>query len=285
MLNPKKDEAYLFGPFAGELAWEFFRFAPYVIHLKKKNPNVKIIVLTRRERFDLYGKYADILVPLYINDDKKYEQSAFGLLKYNIDYYETIAKYFFEKYDKDYKILNHFYPNIRSWQRKIKWQFPRIEMDYDFNVRNVNNQIVDSIVGNYVNMGFVDKGYKYRTNNYLTIHYEDFITNVIEQVDNKRSTFLGCLISLLKRVEFTVGNLKSYVSHLSILLNNPLISIDEKLTDDAIHLLNPLNTPIIKCSDVEEGVNCYEDNFRFTKRWSWKQWGVLNTSEVWKHVS
>jgi len=266
----RKYKAYLFGPFVGELTWEFFRFAPYVIHLKKENPDVKIIVLTRQERFDLYGKYANILVPLRINDDKKYEQSEFGLLKYNIDSYETVAKYFFEKYNKDYKILNHFYPKIRSWQKKIKWQFSRIEMNYNFNVRKTNNEIVDSIIGNYVNMVFVDKGYEYRTNNYLTIYYEDFITNVVEQVDNIRSTFLGCLISLLKRVEFTVGNLESYISHLSILLNTPLISIDEKLTDDAIHLLNPLNTSIIKCSDVEEGVNCYEDNFRSTERRAWE---------------
>ena len=284
-LNPKKGEAYLFGPFAGELTWEFFRFAPYAIHLKKENPYAKIIVLTRQERFDLYGKYVDILVPLRIKDDKKYTQSAFGLLGYDINYYETISKFFIEKYNKEYNVIEHFYPNIRSWQRKIKWQFPRIEMDYDFEVRKRNDEIVDSIVGNYVNMVFVDKGYKYRTNNYLTIQYEDFITSVIEQVDNIKSTFLGCLISLLKRVEFTVGNLESYSSHLSILLKTPLISIDEKLMDDGIHLLNPLNTPIVKCSDVEEGVNCYENNFRSTKRWSWKQWGFLNTSEVWKHVS
>ena len=146
-LNPKKGEAYLFGPFVGELAWEFFRFAPYAIHLKKENPNVKIIVLTRQERFDLYGKYSDILVPLRITDDKTYTQSAFGLLGYDINYYETISKFFAEKYNKEYEIIGHFYPNIKPWQRKIKWQFPRIKMDYDFNVRNTNNEIVDSIVG------------------------------------------------------------------------------------------------------------------------------------------
>jgi len=61
-LKPKKPKAFLFGPFLGELSWEFYRFAPYAIYLKKHNPDVNIIVLTRKERFDLYGIYADIII-------------------------------------------------------------------------------------------------------------------------------------------------------------------------------------------------------------------------------
>jgi len=56
------DKAYLFGPFFGELSWEYFRFAPYAIYLKKISPDIKMIVFTRPSRFDLYGQYADILV-------------------------------------------------------------------------------------------------------------------------------------------------------------------------------------------------------------------------------
>ena len=66
--NQKNPKAVLFGPFLGELSWEFYRFAPYAIYLKKRNPDIKLIVLTRKERFDLYGKHADILIPLRIKN-------------------------------------------------------------------------------------------------------------------------------------------------------------------------------------------------------------------------
>ena len=36
-----KRSAILVGPFVGELEWEMYRFAPYLIHLKKENPKYK----------------------------------------------------------------------------------------------------------------------------------------------------------------------------------------------------------------------------------------------------
>ena len=95
----KKGKAYLFGPFAGEVDWEFYRFAPHSIYLKKQDPTIKIIVLTRKERFDLYGKYANILVPLNIKNENEYKSSAFGLIDYKTEYYYTIKKFFYEKYN------------------------------------------------------------------------------------------------------------------------------------------------------------------------------------------
>ena len=59
-----KKSIALFGPFIGSLSWEFYRFAPLMIFLKRLYPDKKIAVLTRPERFDLYGQYADYLIPL-----------------------------------------------------------------------------------------------------------------------------------------------------------------------------------------------------------------------------
>jgi hypothetical protein len=69
-----KEKAILCGPFFGELWWEIFRFAPYVLWKKVKyykDQDVKLIIFTRPERFDIYGQYASILVPLRINGDNE----------------------------------------------------------------------------------------------------------------------------------------------------------------------------------------------------------------------
>lgn len=258
----KNKGAYLFGPFIGEVTWEFFRFAPYSIYKKKIDSSSKLIVLTRKSRFDFYGKYSDILVPLdlVINDSEK-KQSEFGVIGYSKEYYDSIANHFFEKYKNEYEILGHFYPRIEEWKRKIKWQFPRDKMDYNFLPRKLNDELIDKFIGNYINIVFVDRGYKFETQDYLAINFDDFIQYVSENIDNIKATFYGCLISLLKRVDFTIGNLKNEASFLSILLGKPLISVNETLSYDSVRLLNPLNVPIINCSNAEEGVKIYENNF------------------------
>jgi len=285
--KPKsKGEAYLFGPFVGEVGWEFYRFAPHAIYLKKRDPSVKIIVLTRKERFDLYGRYASTLVPLNIKDEKKYKPSEFGLLDYKTEYYDTIKKFFFEKYNRDYEILDHFCPFINSWRRKIKWQLSRNQMDYNFLPRNKNIKIVSDIIGDYSNMTYIESKYsKELPGGYMNITSDDFLSRVINQVDNMRSTHLGCLIAFLSQVEFVVGNLNSSFSHLALLLKVPLISVNEELSDDAIKLLNPLGTMVIRCSDIKEGVRIYENHFRSTKSWPRKQWGVFNFNKIREHSS
>ena len=78
-----KPFAVLFGPFVGELYWEAGRFAPMLPYYReqyKNKKNVKFIVLTREDRFDLYGKYADILVPLRVpGDEEKKTPECFRL--------------------------------------------------------------------------------------------------------------------------------------------------------------------------------------------------------------
>ena len=71
--------AMLFGPFIGSLSWELYYFVPYMIYMKKHNPAYETIVYTRSERFDLYGTYGDILVPLRIKNDRNCIQHRFTI--------------------------------------------------------------------------------------------------------------------------------------------------------------------------------------------------------------
>lgn len=146
------DKAVLFGPFVGELYWEAGRFAPllpYYKFKKFKNQDIKFIVLTREERFDLYGRYADILVPLKIPGDYiDKSPNCFKLdgLK-NYEYIE-LAKKFKEKYSKRYKIIEHLYPDAQKRYYTNKNQFPRNQMIYDYKPRKQNYKLVDSYLPN-----------------------------------------------------------------------------------------------------------------------------------------
>jgi len=217
MLN----KAYLFGPFLGELSWEYFRFAPYAIYLKKISPNIKMIVFTRPSRFDLYGQYADILVPLRIPYEEDYKQSAFNLMKYRDSFYERMEKNFESYYEKKYRIMAHHCPDIRT-----------------------------------------SKEYNYISDDYNMINLSDFKEEIKDQVDDKNITYLGCLIELIKKSTFIVSTLTQDVGHLAILLGKPLIYLNRRIKKDAVQLMNPLNTPIIDCKSVGEGVEIYEKDLK-----------------------
>lgn len=252
-----KDKAFLFGPFFGELSWEYFRFAPYAIYLKKNNPDVKVIVLTRPERFDLYGRYSDILVPLKIGDSCK--QRAFGLVGFNTSYANQLSQAFEMQYKKEYSI-ERFCPDFSSIRYNLKWQFPRSCMDYDFIPRKKHSKVVSHVVKGE-KIVLVDEGYDFSSEEYNIIKIEKYLQSVMCYIDNKRITYIGCLIELIKRSLFVVSNLKSDVGRLSILLKKPLIYLNREMSYDSISLLNPYKTPIIDCSSILEGVKYYEDNF------------------------
>lgn len=246
-----KKPAYLFGPFVGDLSWEFYRFAPFAIHIKKEHPNISMIVFTRQSNFDLYGIYADILVPLRMPNDCNLKRDCFTLESLKIRDYKRIARSFVSQYKKKYEILEHYYPDIDSWRYKLKWQFSRRLMDYDFKPREKNKQIarrfvknnniiLDSCVGN--------------CNIPEVVNSCDLFAKIINQVNDYDVTTIGCLIEALKICKFVVGNLESVLSHLAILLKKPLICIDNKMTIDSINLLNPFKIPILFEKDIKEGI-------------------------------
>jgi hypothetical protein len=133
------ETAVLFGPFVGEMYWEAGRFAPLLPFLKAKKykgQKIKYIVWTREERFDLYGVYADILIPLRIDGDyRRHQPNCFRLNGLKPGEYEDMAKEFKKKYSKRFKIKEHFFPDVRKARFGSKNQFPTIRMIFKYKPR------------------------------------------------------------------------------------------------------------------------------------------------------
>ena len=256
----RKNKAYLFGPFFGELSWEYYRFAPYAIHLKKENPDIKLIVMTRPQRFDLYGQYADVLVPLKIENEHVYQQQAFKLLGFDLAVHKQICDMFRITYKKKYILEDVFVPDVSSLRYNLKWQFPRGKMDYDFSPRKSCLNIIKKFYRKKENV-LVDFDYEFKNQKYNIIQTRHFqrMTSMLTSSDTSTS-YIGCLIEMIKHSKFVISHLTSDVAKLALLLKVPLIYPNREMTIDNVNLLNPLNTPIIDCESVEEGVRIYENN-------------------------
>jgi hypothetical protein len=143
-----KKFAVLMGPFVGELYWEGGRFAPMLPHMIKhefkKRDDISYIILTRKERFDLYGKYADILVPLRIPGDyETLSPNCFRLNGLKGDQYKEIAEKFKNRYKERFQIIKHLYPDISKAQYVNKNQFNRNKMFYSYAPRSDNYKLVN----------------------------------------------------------------------------------------------------------------------------------------------
>ncbi len=254
---------FLFGPFIGSLEWEMLYFAPFCIYTKRKNPKSQIAVFTRPERFDLYGRYVDFLIPLYFDDNNS---EMFRDTEITNDEYIKMSEKFKSKYSGKFKIENHFFPRIHSFNYKVKWQFPRSKMLYDFLPRRDNEAFIhDTLKYDKKNIfidfdaikkiSILDKVFEvmFKENN------ERFIINSSENVNIKRKniqiskiqesknlTKLGCIIESLKLSSLSIGNLNSDITKLSLLLKKPTILINEKCTNDQISLINPMKTKIFR---------------------------------------
>jgi hypothetical protein len=255
----KSKKAFIFGPFIGELYWEMFRFAPYAISLKKRFPNYHLIVFTRNRSFDLYGKYASVLVPLVINEGL-YKEEGFKIKGYDVEEYKYLCEYIKRKYEKRYKILDHHAPQILGFMYKVKWQFPRLYMDYDFRPRSENSEIINEVYGDLVNMVVTDNE-DIELENYDVISRDKFFKGIEEKCTEK-SSIVGCSIELVKKCHFVISNFNRSLARLAVLSGVPVIAVKETYTDDAIYLMNPLQTKVFKCDTVEEGVEKYEDYVR-----------------------
>ena len=136
------------GPFVGEFYWEAGRFAPMLPAMRArefKNRDVKFIVFTRSERFDLYGKYADVLIPMKIENDYITKMpECFRLIGFAKPKVEELAAKFRNKYKNEkYNILRHIYPDVAKGRFVNKNQFPKNRMLYKFEPRDENYTLVD----------------------------------------------------------------------------------------------------------------------------------------------
>jgi len=142
-----KKDAILLGPFVGELYWETARFAPLISYLKNrefKKRDITYIVLTRPDRFDLYGKYADILVPLNIEGDyiNKFP-NCFRLNNFSNTNYQKIANKFKSKYAERFNIIRHIFPDVTGKKFMNKNQYPKQKMIFNYQPRKENYDIVN----------------------------------------------------------------------------------------------------------------------------------------------
>lgn len=163
-----KENAILFGPIVGEFGWEHQRFAPLLPYMKRKKykkKKIKCIILTREERFDLYGKYADILVPLRIPGDyEKYMPNCYRLDDFPLKEYEKIAQNFYNKYSKTFNILGHLYPKVKKKQFLQKNQFPQSQMTFEYAPRQRNYELIDDYLPKSLNKPIVILAPRYRNN-------------------------------------------------------------------------------------------------------------------------
>lgn len=149
----EKPNAILMGPCVGELYWEAGRFAPMLTFMVQKEfrgrKDIAYIILSREDRFDLYGRNADILVPLRINNDyEKLTPECFRLLGFSLDKYQEVIKAFRDKYSTRFHIIKHIYPDISKKLYANKNQFPSKRMIYNYYPRRENYDLVEEYVPN-----------------------------------------------------------------------------------------------------------------------------------------
>ena len=146
-----KEKAILVGPIFSELYWEVGRFVPHIIYKRLKQYNssdIKFIVMTRPDRFDAYGKYADILVPLIIKNEENYQQDCFRLSKFPDELFSEILKTFYIHFSEKYYILEHILPDISGTMWKNKHQFHKSQMIYNYLPRQKNLELVNKYIPN-----------------------------------------------------------------------------------------------------------------------------------------
>jgi hypothetical protein len=163
-----KEDAILLGPCVSEFYWEAGRFAPLLPFMRKSYSKIskhpKFIVLTREERFDLYGRFADILVPLKIDGDyTKYAPNCYRLNDFPHEHYEKIASDFYKKYEERFNILDHLYPKVDGKHFLNKNQFQINRMIFSYAPRQENYDLVDSYLPK--DKAIVILSSRYRNNN------------------------------------------------------------------------------------------------------------------------
>jgi hypothetical protein len=246
-----KEKAILLGPCVGEFFWEFFRFAPLLpyFRLKKyRGQKIKYIILTREERFDIYGRLAHILVPLNIpNDYKKMWPNCYRLMGLAMDEYARIAKIFKQKYKDQYHIIEHIYPDIRKAVYCQKNQYPPKRMLYEWYPRTRNEELVESYLPKGKPIVIISSRYRGDLKRNWP-HWSTFFDMVAndaylmkkfnfilcgkkgEYIPDKKGRFLdindiqidgdsslaGLLMAIMSRAHFTVGS-QSAIPNISLL--------------------------------------------------------------------
>jgi len=276
-------ELLLCGPFVGSLSHEYKFFSSHVMWLKMNRPDLKLAVFTRPERFDLYGEYANYLIPLRIENDKEKDQIFYKSKIIHIDDYELMIKKIYLMYSKRFDTIHHIYPNIKNFFYKVKYQFQRNQVLYDLQPRKENILVVNNLLKNKspiliilpknnqelfgeinkiiqknTNLLFMQSQFNQRDkpvlsqnkliNNYLFITDCDLSEKFYYNINNLKiieneTSTIGYLIEIIKKSKFVIAP-KGDITNLSLLLKIPTIIIGKKSK-----IFNPLNTENIFCEE------------------------------------
>ena len=247
-------ENYLFGPFVGETTYELNYFVGHAIYLRKRDLRNRIIVLTRKENFDLYGRYATTMVPLPIDPSMK--PKGFSCKKLSVSSYEELVRRFKMKYSKELKIHGHFYPRLATFLRDLKWYYPRNEIDFDFKTRSINSKIAkefikrNSIISEY-HSDFTKVGGKY-------VYPLQYILKDINIEGIPFSSRLGILIEAIRLVKYVHADIDSITGRLTMLLKKPLITKRDFIDAKKLNPINPYGSIVIGCTDLLDGIKYLE---------------------------
>jgi len=251
------ENAVLFGPFVGEMYWEAGRFAPmlpfYIKH-KYKKQKPKYIIYTREDRFDLYGKNADILVPLKIEGDyKKYQPNCFRLNNFSKNDFDRLVNVFRKTYQKRFNVLQHIVPDVSKACFLDKNQFSTKEMIFNYEPRDENLRLVSVYLPTnkpivvlasrfrngfkrnwkywpeFYNLLASDKKLMEKFNFVICGKKEEYIPDekhrFYDMTDIKigsNSSLVGLLLSILKQSSFVFGS-QSAIPNLALLYRVPVL--------------------------------------------------------------
>ena len=251
-----EEKIILAGPFCGEFGWEILRYVPHILwwKCKKYKGNVKLVVYTRPDRFDLYGSYADELIPLIINGDHISRNSdCFKLSGFSDEDYNKLVKDIYNQYRSKYKIVKHIYPVIEKKKYTHKHQFPSNQTYYKYNPRKENKELVDSVLPNDKPIVAIGPRYRKIAKFRNWPHWEKFydyiedikdvnfvicgkdleyipdsknryfdVNKILDESVNKNTSLVGITIEILKKSVLCIGS-QSGIPNLSNLVGTPTL--------------------------------------------------------------
>jgi len=275
-------KAVLIGPCIGEMYWEFARFAPYIIW-KRINQyldvNIRFIVLTRPEMFDVYTRCASTFVPLNIpGDGTMYKPNCFRLDDFPREAYDFIIRSFKDQYSKEYKILEHVRPDISKKQFLNKNQFPKDKLLFDYKTRPDNFKIVEQYLDSrpivilapryragmkrnwphwqrLYNMISENKELCTKYNFIICGKKPDYVPDKynrfcdINSITNNKTSLIGITIEIIKQAKLTIGS-QSAIPNISLLFKVPVLEWGHQKYLHTIEY-NPFKTKVTFIEDMD----------------------------------
>jgi len=268
-----KKKIILVGPFVGELYWEYFRFAPYVF--KKNINNYPLVVLSRLDRYDIYGERCCEFIPLNIDGDSinKFGECFRMTGMLHQKYYEIVSAFKLEM-DKKYNVITHFFPPFKKPDFTNKKYYPLSKRLFEYLPRKENDEAILKFLKdikkpiillapryrknfkrnwpywqklyNKIYDSKWDEKFEFvicgKENEYVSDKYNRF--KDINQIPiNDNISLFGLLLSLMKYVKLTIGS-QSAIPNISLL--NKVKAI-EWGNQKHLHTVtyNIYNTPVI----------------------------------------